>query len=160
MVLLCHLAGCSGEVSKSDVTGKITINNKEPGVEGIQIVFLGSDGTTVAAPVGEAGDFHAVGVSTGEAKLYFSAMTQEEAATAAKIQKGKGPRLIRPDGAGAATTKKNVGNYPKSNPIPTALRDPTSSGLTVDIAAGRMNTVNYDIKSTGGPNTTSVLPPP
>jgi hypothetical protein len=140
--LLSVLAGCSDSNSKVDVTGKITWAGKEPNIHGLQIVFLGMDGSTIAAGVGVDGTYQAAAVSTGEAKVYFSAMTQDQFESAAQV---KGPRLQKPGGV-AATPKAAAGNFPKTNPLPMHLRDPLSSKLTVQIAGGKPNTFDYDIK--------------
>src|SRR3954468_17044109 len=84
--LLCGLTGCSKTVPTTEVSGKILLNGKEPKLTGLQIAFQCSDGSIVSTEVGEDGSYHAVGVVSGEAKVFFTAITEEQAQQAAQLQ--------------------------------------------------------------------------
>jgi len=143
--LLGGLAGCSGSVPKTEVSGKILLNGKEPKVAGLQIAFVANDATTVSADIAEDGTYSATGVPAGEVKVFFTAVTEEQAQQVEQL-KGKGPRLAKPGGSGPAPKAPAGGSHAKTNPIPEPLRTPTSSPLKTTLEAGKMNTFDYDIK--------------
>ena len=125
------MAGCAQP--PAEVTGTIKLKGQSPNMQGLQIVFMSSDGCMAAAEIAEDGTYKA-DVPVGEARVGFSYASPQTKAR---------PRLVRPtEGGKPSSPPPNSGK----DPIPQALRDPTSSNVTVTIVRGQPNVFNYDIK--------------
>jgi hypothetical protein len=161
---LVDLTGCGGPV-KTDVSGTIRVYGQPPKHTGIQVIFVHPDGALVAAPVAEDGTYKAEGVPSGEVRVCFAYITPEAAQRGAEYKAGGGGRLKKP-GDGEAPKVKAPGTpgpsvggagrvapqvkapgtpEPSTNPIPLALRDTSTSGLTFKVETGKANTFDYDI---------------
>jgi hypothetical protein len=143
-------AGCGGS-AKTDVSGTIKLRGQAPKLTGLQIVFLHPDGSMVSASVGEDGVYRAEGVPSGELKVCFTYLTPEvvQMGVEAKTSTGGG-RLKKPGADKGESSQPQVKTVapqgPKINPIPTALRDTSTSKVMVKIESGKTNTFDYDIK--------------
>ena len=142
LCLLAALPGC-GVVgpSKADVSGTIKLRGQPPKLAGLQIVFMGEDGSMVSAPINEDGTYKAQGVPTGEVKVGFSSISQEAAQQGAQVKNS--PRLRKPGDDNAPPKLK--GTFPTVNPIREDLRDPSTSNITFKVEGGKPNEFNYDL---------------
>lgn len=129
------LVGCNGG-RRASVTGKVTIEKKEPGVAGVVISFVGGDNQAVTTDVAADGSFTANGVLVGPNKVSLNWNGPAEPAD-----------LVIPDGADDKTIKEIKGkieaerNKPRpANPIPERYNDPSKSPLQTVVEAGQVNT--------------------
>jgi hypothetical protein len=132
----CALAGgCSkGSFAQTaDVSGKIKIRGQAPRLKGMEIVFLGANGTTtVSAPVNEDGTYTASGVPVGEVRVGL-AYTPDAKGRRGPVMPGKNGEAPPPV-------------EPLKNPIPEPLRDPSTSNLTFKVESDKSNVFDYDVQ--------------
>jgi hypothetical protein len=141
---LVGLTGCGGSV-KTDVSGTIKRYGQPPKFTGIQVIFVHPDGALVSAPVAEDGTYRAEGIPAGEVKVCFAYITPEVARQGAEHKAAGGGRLKKPGDVEVPKVKALGTSGPSTNPLPLALRDTSTSGLTFRVEAGKSNTFDYDI---------------
>src|SRR4051794_5523235 len=119
LCLLLPSAGCNEP--RAEVSGKITVQGREPNFKGMEIAFLKAGGGTVKAPVAEDGTYRVTGLSTGIVQVGI---------------------LYTPlDGLKEQCHLPKPGVDPMAkgkvyNPIPEPLRDPSTSKLTYAVMPG------------------------
>jgi hypothetical protein len=139
LLLACACAvfgvwGCSPSVT--EVSGTIKIKGQPPKVKGLEISFLGADGRPASAQINpDDGTYTATAVPTGDVKVCFVHMP--EGASGRRTTRN----LTKPGQENDAAAKG-----PIVDPIPEALRDTTTSKISVNLVAGQKNVFNYDIK--------------
>jgi hypothetical protein len=133
LLLACACAvvgawGCSPSVT--EVSGTIKIKGQPPNVKGLEINFLGADGRPASAQINPDGTYTATDVPTGDVKVCF-----------VHVPAGGGGRrsLTKPG-------QDDVPSVEPKNPIPDALRDTTTSKISVKLLAGQKNVFDYDMK--------------
>lgn len=134
-LLVVGLVGCNAN-RRASVTGKVTIDKKEPGVAGVVISFVGSDNQAVTTDVAPDGSFTANGVLVGANKVSLNWNGPNSAA-----------EMAIPEGADEKTVKtikdkfEAERNKPRpANPIPERYNDPSKSPLQTVVEAGQVNT--------------------
>ena len=133
----CVIAGLTGcAPARSEVAGKITLKGQAPKMQGLEVVFTASDGSTKSAPIAEDGSYKATDVPTGEAKVSFGYLAPGLAANKDKRRMFKG--TDKDKAPKAQVTAKN--------PIPKSLQEASTSNITTPVVAGKVNEFNYDIK--------------
>jgi hypothetical protein len=146
LVLACALTGCGPQ--SGTVSGKITVKNKAPNLDGLQLSFLGSDGRVAMASVNADGTYQASGVPAGVVKIGI--VTQQTSDPAAV------PPNVRPTD-GSAPDPRALARWEEQQreaavreaaraSIPDKLRDPLGSGLVVTVEPNKMSTFDYDVK--------------
>ncbi len=128
--LALSLGGCGKP--QFDVTGKVTYNGAPLAKPNGQIVFVGPDGTQVAAPIAQDGTYTATKVTGGLNKIAIYYLNPNFS----KASRPKGP----PDPK----------NRPKVSPqylTPEALASVTTSGLSKEVTQGTV----CDVELTGPP---------
>lgn len=144
LLVVAALGGCGGPPPKVDVTGTVKLKGKPPGFHGLEIVFQSADGTLTSGDIQEDGTYTAPGVPAGETQVFFSYVTPENAAEAARYKSGAG-RLKRPGQAASEPPRKPTGKEPARSPIPEDLREASTSKLTYKVEAGKPNVFDYDL---------------
>jgi len=143
--VLVGLAGCSGSGGKGEVAGTVKFHGQAPKFHGLQVVFLGEDGTLASAAVNEDGTYKAANVPAGEVKVCFGYVPPDAAKMGAEFQTG-GRKLAKPGEArGPAPKAKLTGSEPTTNPVPPPLCEHATSKLTVKVEAGKTAAFDYDI---------------
>jgi hypothetical protein len=140
MILACALSavgmvGC-GPPPTGEVSGKITIQGQSPNIKGLAISFIGANGQMVGAPINEDGTYRASGIPAGEAKIGFIFAPGPGATGAESKQRFKD----KGDPKGGKSPEVAV------NPIPQALRDGSTSKLSVTVVANKNTVFDYDVK--------------
>jgi hypothetical protein len=123
--------GCGGskDTNKSEVTGKVTYNDKP--VAG-QVVFVTSGGIETSAPIQPDGSYTIINPPTGTMQVYIKPMPGALAGAASP----KG-------GAGGPELSKDMTTVPAGGVQPPAkYTKADSSGLTYEVKAGKQT---YDI---------------
>lgn len=145
LVLTIGLAGCGGPKTGT-VNGKITVKGKAPGVDGLQITFMGTDGRVALTTINSDGSYNASAVPAGVVKIGIITPQADRPAPPASAKPTDGP----PDAKALAQWEKDVKEWEasssKSALIPGKLRDPLGSGLVVTVESGQAAVFNYDIK--------------
>jgi len=131
----CTAAGLTGCVpTPTEVSGTIKLKGQAPTVKGLEICFMAADGRTFSAPIKSDGSYTVNEVPSGDAKVTFTYVPPSASAPPKS-------RLAKPGAAEAHRASKDP-----PNPIPTPLRDASTSKLTVNLVAGQRNDFSYDIK--------------
>jgi hypothetical protein len=131
-VCLCAAAllGCGGVSDRAAVSGTVTLHGKPPGLEGLQLSFMGKDGRPVMAVVGPSGAYRAGAVALGEVQVAVF-YTSPEAWQAAAARDAR----ARPPSTEASRS-----------PVPARYQDPRTSRLTLVVEAGKENRFDVDIR--------------
>jgi hypothetical protein len=135
---LAVIVGCGS--ATAEVTGTITIDGEPPDFDGIEIVFLAGDGRLVTAPVHPDGTYSMAGMPVGKAKIGLIYIAPEIARRGA----AKGSRLPTPDRDGSTGHERSGKTI--ANPIPENLREPSKSGLWMQVEPHKTNVFDYDVE--------------
>ncbi|HEX4607313.1 MAG TPA: hypothetical protein VH092_03830 [Urbifossiella sp.] len=138
-------SGCGAGDGKADVSGTIKVRAKAPSMAGLQISFMGRDGALVTAPIAEDGTYKAANVSAGENKVGFIFITKDAVREGADAKSG-GSRMKKPGGKAEQAEKYAAYKEAAKNPIPVALRDPSTSNLSVTVETGKNNVFDHDLQ--------------
>jgi hypothetical protein len=122
-VAVCCAAGCGPKVA--NVTGKVTYNGKPLNEEGCNIVFQGTTGQSVVAPVAENGEYKASGVLAGANKV-------------AVYYRSPGATIPRERGVKAPPSNSPLRNLPRK------YGDVNTSELSVDVDIGTVFNVDMN----------------
>jgi hypothetical protein len=140
LCLLAGLSGC-GPASRADVSGTIKLRGRAPQLPGLQIAFLAEDGSLKPASINEDGTYQVAGLPDGEVKVCFIYVPPEFQSPEGAP---KGSRKLPVPGVNGLPTS-TAPRSPLPNPIPQHLRDHSTSGLALQVEAGKNNVFDYDI---------------
>jgi len=134
------LPGCS-KARRASVSGKITVDNKAPGIKGVTISFVGIDNQAVTAEVAPDGTYTANGVLIGENKVSLNWID-----ASATDDTPPGPdadeKTVKEYKNKTEASKKPVKGR---SPIPDRYNDPAKSPLQVVIEPGEANTFSPNL---------------
>lgn len=134
------LAGCGG-VKRAPVSGKITIDGKEPGTPGVIITFVGPSGQGVPAEVGTDGAYSASGVEVGKNRVSVTFAGRQEPDLGGKSGTEDEAKALEKKLKG-----RDIRNPSKASPVPPRYADPVSSKLEFTVEAGDANKFSPDLK--------------
>jgi hypothetical protein len=137
------LLGC-GAQPKGEVSGTIKLRGQAPKFHGLQIVFMGEDGSMTSAAINEDGTYKAENVPCGEPKVCFAYFTPDAVKEGADF-KANGRKMMKPDEKKKTPPPKLTGREPTTSPVREDLRDASTSKLTAKVEAGKPNTFDYDL---------------
>jgi len=139
-------SGC-GKQKTGYVSGKITLKGAAPNIDGLQLNFLGPGGEASSAFINPDGTYEAAGVPVGTVKVGISVQRPANRPAPPENMRQSG---VAPDPKVLAKYEKEVKDWEAKvtagGLIPEPLRSPGTSGLSVNVEAGKTATFDYDIK--------------
>jgi len=143
LLLVSLVAGGCGPRTGT-VTGKVTYQNTA--LRGGNVTFIGANGRSATAPIGEDGRYTAERVPVGEVKITVETKSLAKQATL--------PKYKAPPGAGGDYKPPDLSEAKKRYvAIPHHYADPATSGLTFTVKGGSQE---HDLPLTGA----ITAPPP
>jgi hypothetical protein len=132
---LAGVLGCTPPVT--EVSGTIKINGKPPKMKGLEVVFMSSEGRQASAPINLDGTYETKDAPSGKVLVSFAFMPEVKGGGEASKSRMSKPGAAEPVGTSSTQGK---------NPIPTVLREASTSKISTTFVTGEKNVFDYDMK--------------